>query len=740
MALSARHSPRLLGLAALAGLGAALVPSPYGGAALASVSRSASFAAVLAPRAPSDQGDLGDPLWQTGVVATGFTDVTTRRPAPLGTTGYVLYDARHLYVGVRNEQPGVPLTATQSTNDIGAGLDDADSVSIDTSGTGSRTYTFTVTPRGVRYESSSESSRYAPRWEARTHVAGTTWTAELVIPFDALRAESRAKQTWRINLTRHIAAAQEDYSWAYDPAAQSVNDATTWPTLTGIVTDARALRPRPHADVFALASGGSDRRSFETSSGSFADQTPRVAGVDAVVPFTNTLAFVGTLSPDFSNLENDQTTIAPQQYRLALSEYRPFFAQGAKYLDPFPAININGIQETPFYTPGIGTFNRGYKIEGVAGHSSLGVLDAAGAGFDDQAFGYELSNNAKTLSVDARGVLAHHADGHDATLGLAISQHDRRNGESLFAEFDTERGSFVGNPALANRVMAGGLIATQRLTLAGAWKSIGPQYNPVDGYTPINDIRGPLLFAVLNETANGGAVKSWSVTGYGDRYVDRSGAVHETTALGQVSVTLRNLVSLSVAVQNASQRIYDAPYPLYTNPQDLRFEQNAISVGFRDGTPSPLDASYSAGPFAIQCVGLASVPSFCASASTPFVPAFLQQVTLSGARSLGRSYAVSAELDGTLERPMTGRSDSQQLRRLSLTRSFGSDASFALGLRTIAGTGGYGTPGTNAAASFHQRFRNQSELYVEYGTPAAYRTLQRMLVKYVFHVGGGTGT
>jgi hypothetical protein len=739
MALSASPRPPLAILAVLAALGFTLAPLPDG-VASASVGRAATYAAVRTPQAPGDPGDLSDAVWKSGVVASDFIDVTTRRPAPLGTTGYVLYDAHHLYVGVRNEQPGVPITATQSTNGVGAGLDDADSVSIDTSGSGSRRYTFTVTPRGVRYESSSESNRYAPRWEARTHVDGTTWTAELTIPFDALRAESREKQTWRINITRHIAAAQEDYSWAYDPAAQSVDDATTWPALTGIAIDARTLRPKPHADLYALGSGGSDRRSFQTAAGSFADQTPRVAGVDAVLPFTNTLAFVGTLAPDFSNLENDQTTIAPQQFRLAYTEYRPFFAQGARYLDPFPSISINGIKETPFYTPGIGTFQRGYKIEGVAGNSSLGVLDVAGAGFDDQAFGYELSNAAKTLSVEARGVLAHQANGHDATLGAAITQHDPRNGESLFAAFDTEQGSLVSSTALAQRVLVGGLIATQRLTLAGAWKWIGPQYNPVDGYTPINDIRGPLLLAQLNETANGGALKSWSVVGYGDRYTDRSGAVHETSALGQISVTFRNLLSVQLGTQNGMQRIYDMPYPVYANPQDLRFEQNSVSLGYRDGTPSPVDASYSVGPFAIQCVGLQSLPSFCASATTPFVPAFLQQVSLSASRSLGRSYAVSAEIDGTRELPAAGPADAQQLRKLSLTRSFGSDASFALGLRTITGTGGYGVPGTNVAASFHQRFRNQSELYVEYGTPAAYRTLQRMLVKYVFHVGGGAGT
>jgi hypothetical protein len=742
MGYEACARPPLLAAALLGAMVAAGLPASRAAAAPPPAGRTTTLAAVRVEKAPAAAGDLGDPVWKTGVLIAGFTDLTTRGPAPLNTTAYVLYDARHLYVGVRNEQPGVPITATQSTNGAGAGLDDSDTVMIDTSGTGSRSYSFSVTPRGVRYQSSSESSRYTPNWNAYAKIDGTSWTAELVIPFDALRAESRAKQTWRINVTRHVAAVQDDYSWAYDAAAGSVNDPTIWPSLTGIVSDPGALRPKPHADLFALASAGADRRSFETASGTFAQQTPRIAGLDAVVPFTNTLAFVATLAPDFSNVENDQTTIAPQEFRIAYNEYRPFFAQGAHYVDPFPAIAVNGIQETPFYTPGIGTFDRGYKIEGVAGHSSIGVLDFAGAGFDDQAFGYELSNGAKTLSFDTRGVLAHHAAGNDSTVGVAVAQHDPRTGESLFAEMDTEHGTgaFFTQPGLAQRFMAGATLATQRLTLAAAWKSIGPQFAPVDGYVPLNDIRGPLFLGLLNESANGGLVKTWSLVAYGDRYRDGSGAVHESNAIAQATVTFRNLLSISAGAQNSNLRIYDAPYPLYANPQELRFAQGSLSLGYRDGTPSPVDASYSAGPFAIQCFGLPSEPAFCGTASSLFVLAYLQQGSLSASRALGRSYTVSAELDATRERPFAGAPDGQQLRRLSLTRAFGSDASFALGLRSITGTGGYGVPGTNLAASFHARFKSQNELYLEYGTPAAYRTLQRMLVKYVFHVGGGTGT
>jgi hypothetical protein len=49
-------------------------------------------------------------------------------------------------------------------------------------------------------------------------------------------------------------------------------------------------------------------------------------------------------------------------------------------------------------------------------------------------------------------------------------------------------------------------------------------------------------------------------------------------------------------------------------------------------------------------------------------------------------------------------------------------------------------PGLNLAASLHQRFRNDSELFINYGTPAANQTLQRLIVKYLVRIGSGAGT
>jgi hypothetical protein len=42
--------------------------------------------------------------------------------------------------------------------------------------------------------------------------------------------------------------------------------------------------------------------------------------------------------------------------------------------------------------------------------------------------------------------------------------------------------------------------------------------------------------------------------------------------------------------------------------------------------------------------------------------------------------------------------------------------------------------------SYHMRFKNDSELFLNYGTPAATSTLDRVLLKYLVRFGSGAGT
>lgn len=711
-------------------LGAFLLALPLLSAlpARAWVPRTARVAAVKVARPPSLDPSLTDPEWRQGTVFDSFYDFTNHRPAKLQTTAYMLYDDRNLYLAVHIQQAGVPITATQTVDHAGVATDDHISLNLETSGSGARVYQFRANPRGVHDEYSSENSRYAPDWKSITSVLPNgDWNLIMVVPLKVIRAQGGVKQNWQIDIVRFIAATNDEYTWAYDGTMQTVSSSQYWPHLMGLQIPVTASRPQPRADVYALASAGADRGIFQNGIGEFEPMRARPYGLDVTVPFTNTLAFVGTVNPDFSNVEQDQTTIAPQEFQRQYNEYRPFFAQGANYINALPGININS-SDIPFYSPRIGVFDRGLKIEGTQGLGQIGLLNVTGDGFDDTAFGYAYNRPDNALTLAVSGISANHTGVRDDTFGYGIAATNPRDGIFELAKITMDRGTFVDAPAQANDFQIGAGMQNTHVLALVKYADIGPQYNPLDGYVQINDIRGPQAFyQYTGNGSKGSFIKSYQLLGGGDRFTDRSGAPHESDVFTNATVTFTNLVSLSYGQSTSELRFYANAYPAYTAAQVLPFNSQAFAFGYRDGTPSPIDVSYSWGPFA----------------NSFLQPVYLQQSSVSTSQQYGR-WGVSLVYNGALERRLPGSdapaTDSQWLRGVAVTRSFGKNASLAIGLRSINGNGGYALPGTNLAISYHQRFPNADELYIDYGTPAAASTLNRAILKYVFHIGGQTGT
>jgi hypothetical protein len=70
------------------------------------------------------------------------------------------------------------------------------------------------------------------------------WKALLVIPIKVLRTGAGSVQRWRFNIIRHIAATNENETWAYDPL---MNDGggTQFP-VTGDVRQSRVSWEKSH--------------------------------------------------------------------------------------------------------------------------------------------------------------------------------------------------------------------------------------------------------------------------------------------------------------------------------------------------------------------------------------------------------------------------------------------------------------------------------------------------------------
>ena len=720
--------------------------------AQAAVAYTGNYRAAMANHSLASDVSLSDADWSRGKIADGpsaFEDITTRSPAPLETATYVLYDTRNLYVAFKVQQQTVPITANQTTNNIGFGLDDFVGVGIDTSGNGSTVYYFETTPRATRYQQASESTRYNPVWGAAARVDKGTWTAVLTIPLNALRRAAAANQTWRFNFVRGVAASGEHYTWAFQGTMQDAtgpnwpffSDAQFWPQLSGIQAGGGAVS-RTRADIYALGSSGGNRKLFAQANGTFAPEPARMTGIDFSYALTNTIHFVATLNPDFSNVEVDQQTIAPQEFRRPLVEYRPFFAEGAAFLNPnSPSAGANQPNNQIFYSPAIGPFDRGMKVEGSFGNQSLGLLtfrgkdQTTGNVFDDVAYGYMHTLPNQSFSYWGDGVIANHsAAGRDTAAEFGTSFKNVRAELDGGIDDAFESGSYMIAPGHARALNVWGHFGKPNYDAFIDYGDVTPNYNPIDGFTSLSDTRG-FVYA-FNVGGSSRIFKNYQLRLAADRFFDGSGAVHQSDAFAKFTVTLKDQISLSVFSHNGDLRSYttEAPqglgcsdpalirtaytgFPNYYCGRSDRFNQLNASLGYRDGTQSPIDFSFAEGPFG----------------ST-----FLHQYSLSASRPLGTRLSVAAQYAGTYGRTISdGTLTSQWLRLASLGYNLGPDSNIALELRALNGAvNGLSTvSGVNLAVSYHSRFSNGNQLYLSFGTPAATQTLNRFIVKYVFHEG-----
>ena len=747
--------PMLTRFVALASALAAIFPVPV----LAAVRSDTTVAAVRAEHPLPLDPSLSDPGWAAGALpgGGGFADLSTRGKAPFETQVFMLYDATNLYVAARCSQAGVPITSTQTAHNVGFGTDDFVGIGLDTSGNGSQAYYFEVTPRGVRYQQAAENARYQPEWQSAAGTDGTHWTAVMIIPLRTMRFHSGSPQTWRFNVIRNVAATNEHYTYGYDGLMSDGPIPNNWPNFTDVrfwpaysnIAMAPGAGTKPHArfEVFGLGVAGKDRDLVAQANGSFAQEPPRPIGLDASIPLDNTINLVATLNPDFSNVEVDQQTIAPQEFRRALVEYRPFFAQGGPFLNPnpMPFYTVNSPGNAIFYSPDVGPFDRGAKVEGTYGKQSFGALtfrgfdETTGNTFDDLAFGFKHALPDRSFMYWADGVIANHSEyGHDDTGEVGVAGRNLHTGFVWGIDQAFEGGTAMGQPGHATSFNTFVDVHKPNYEVNFTYNDISPNYNPLDGFTINSDIRGPLGYVNLQGSTPG--IKNYAVYLGADRFIDDSGQVHESDTIANFGMTFKNGISLnnvgtsvgmlrgydasvgpSCVVPSDGARTYYTGYPCYQGGRTDRFNQFGGGIGYRDGTPTPIDVSYGAGPFGTDWV---------------------HQFTSATARPLfGGRYALSLEYDGTYERALSdGSLNSQWLRRITVGTSFGANANASLSLRSVNGTGGFGTPGVNVAASYHVKFKTGNELFVNYGTPAASTQLYRFVVKYLMRIGGGAGT
>lgn len=660
--------------------------------------------------APPSMGGVLDPSWDDAAKLTLALDFTYRRPAAETTEVRIAQDSTALDIAFVVTQTE-PIVDRQQTNGSSVTSDDYVGVYLYPHGTVGFQYSFFANPAGTRYQTSSENSAYTPQWTAIGHSTPTGYVVTMRIPLEVIR--SGGSTTWRAQFVRATVATNGLASWTFSQREQNVNDPAFAGTLVGVgVKRSTASRPKPRAQIYGLG---------EATTRANGGNTSRI-GADFSLPVTPTASFVGTLHPDYSNVEIDQQTIAPSAFAYQYAEVRPFFTQAAQ------AFNYNfSCSDCPqlLYTPAIPTFREGYALEGTQGPVTFGGFDAIGDGRVDQAeaFDYNKETTENYFSANLQRVAVDTSNGvHDELNSFQGGISNQKTHFFVYGNVAFESGSLVSVPGDANYQEYGfGYASATTVAVLNAQR-IGSQFDPVDSFVSQTDLTGFEWFA--RKTFNFSPtyfLHDIQVADFWARYHNSSGGLDQTDTAERTQFDFRNLITAKVNFSANGVQVADREF--------LPFDGNLLYLGYKVNTVTPTFVQHTYGKYYHGEL----------DANT-----YLTTQPLRKRLNL----TLEADQDTYFTRYPGETSATQWLERASLDWQITRDASFDVGARRIFGPylpNSFALPpfgtvnASNVSVAFHLLNR-RNEFYIVYGDPNSLSTTPALFVKWIRYIGAPKGT
>jgi hypothetical protein len=658
---------------------------------------------------PPIDGTLTHPSWKSAAVAHLTYDLRTHEAARDATTDYIMTDGTYLYVGIDAKQT-IPVRAIQHTNDVGLDTDDEVQIDLWPNGTSGFQYLFITTALGTHYQFSSENTSYEPTWWSVGKLVPGGFTVTMKIPLNIMHSSGGGG--WRVQFARLIEATNNDLVWSYGPAQQNHNDVNYAGAAEGLPQLA-AYRAKPRIGVYGLGSLAAPSAGGSTSR----------AGVDLSIPTIAGTSFVATLHPDYSDVEQDQQTIAPTAFQRFLNEVRPFFTQGANFYNTTP--NCTDCPGTQLYTPAIPTPRDGYALEGKRGLFSYAAFDAVGVARTDtaQVINYASPNQQNLFTVQRDSI--DYAGLKDNSVNLSYT-HDNLKNFSTWIRYANDAGTNVLAGDKAQRYEGGVNFYTPTSSIQAEVRKVGKYFNPADGLIFHPDIAGYVVNAFkafkLPPTS---WLKEVDVQGDVQRFHAHDGPLNQTNTGLWTSFTTRNLINLQLTT-GSQYVVLDDPRVLQpTNTLVFApINQQGVQLTYDYGSATPTRISFNTGRFG---------------------PGRLNSWARSATLRVGQRGSLTIEADDTDQYLDSGIRYTQWLERASFAYQSGRDESVAFGVRRIIGF----QPelafapdfvnGWNVSAAFRRKVPG-GELYVVYGDAATFSTVPQFIVKFIKYVGADKGT
>jgi hypothetical protein len=445
--------------------------------------------AVRLTQPPLIDGDISDACWQQAAKLERWTDVLYSNPVQDQTIGYLGYDDKNIYVAFHafDSQPSGIMARETKRGTRFTNYDDFVAFAIDPSHTHQfrdRAF-FIINPIGTQFAhlmgERAVKLEWEGKWQAAAKVVADGWTGEMAIPWAILNyPATKVPVTAGINMDRLQQRTKIHSLWCnYGP--QELNE------LEGHWLGVEFPPYRPQLSLLPYTSLGWRQQSASVRSGLDARYTP-----------TPLLTLVGTINPDFENVEEAVEGIDFSYGPRFVPDRRPFFQEGAGIY------NTGGIPGRYFYSRQIGPFDTGINLYGKLNQrDTIGVLAAV--------------DWARRADWVLRG---RHAFGETSNVNVALINRDDETvtNRVLVLGEDFRRGfwnldssaatSWLGGQTAGSAGNASLIYRSPRVLVELSPHFVEPDFRDDLGFIPFTDYKGVNSFALYETQWRQGTFRS----------------------------------------------------------------------------------------------------------------------------------------------------------------------------------------------------------------------------------------
>jgi hypothetical protein len=294
-------------------------------------------------------GKFDETAWLKADVAKDFVmwmpDNGKAEPKERRTEVRVIYDNEAVYFAATmyDDEPHKILKELSQRDNSGTA--DRMGVFINGYNDGQQEFSFIISAAGVQEdflftESNGEDSSWNAIWEGKTQITDFGWTAEIKIPYAALRFSSEKKQTWGINFIRDFKRERKFYSWNLID-----NKINSRGNQEGILNGIENIETPTRLFLIPYSSFYLNSNANQKTKGDLK------GGVDIKYGINDAFTLDAILVPDFGQTAFDNVILNLSPFEQKFNENRPFFTEGTELFSKGNLFYSRRIGGSPSITP-----------------------------------------------------------------------------------------------------------------------------------------------------------------------------------------------------------------------------------------------------------------------------------------------------------------------------------------------------------------------------------------------------